>query len=214
LKDIPYQIDVAENGEIAVNKFQSATYDLVLMDMQMPVLDGYAAIQAIRQWEREQGLEATPIVALTAHALKEEMDKSLEAGCTAHVTKPIHKAALMEIICEHTRSVSMMQRREEDSGGKITVQVNSAFKNVLPGFLDRRYQDIVTLRQALTQSDYETVRILGHNMRGSGSSFGFDAISDIGASLEKAAKEGDAETIGKWVDALESYLGRVEVVFE
>ena len=102
LKKTPYQIDIAENGEVAVEKFISDSYDLVLMDMQMPVMDGYAATQAMRRWEGESVEERTRIIALTAHALKADTQRSLDAGCTAHVTKSIKKVVLMETIYEHT----------------------------------------------------------------------------------------------------------------
>ncbi len=105
LKKTPYQIDIAEDGRIAVEKFMSSQYDLVLMDVQMPTMDGYTATKLIRQWESEQRVKPTPIIALTAHALSEDAQKSLDAGCTAHLTKPVRKAALMEAINEHTRSV-------------------------------------------------------------------------------------------------------------
>jgi CheY-like chemotaxis protein len=98
LRKCPYQLDLAENGEVAVEKFKAATYDLVLMDMQMPVMDGYNATRTIRQWESQSGLKPTPIIALTAFALKEEVNKSLDTGCNAHLTKPIKKAILLEAI--------------------------------------------------------------------------------------------------------------------
>ncbi|HEY3130228.1 MAG TPA: PAS domain S-box protein [Acidobacteriota bacterium] len=102
LKRYPFQVDIAENGEIAVRKFTSGSYDLVLMDMQMPIVDGYSATRAIRKWENENEIKPTPVLALTAYALKEEARKSAEAGCTAHLTKPIQKAALLESIRQHT----------------------------------------------------------------------------------------------------------------
>lgn len=105
LNKTPHGISIAENGEIAVTKFMSESYDLVLMDVQMPVMDGHAATRAIRRWEAEQGKERTPIIALTAHALKEDVQKSFDAGCTAHITKPVKKGPLLETIHEHTRSV-------------------------------------------------------------------------------------------------------------
>ena len=103
LKKTLYQIDVAENGEKAVERFTSKEYDLVLMDMQMPVMDGYHATKSMREWETERGVRPTPILALTAHALSEDAQKSLGAGCTGHLTKPIKKVTLMEAIYEHTR---------------------------------------------------------------------------------------------------------------
>ena len=95
-------IDIAENGAIAVEKFKSGKYDLVLMDVQMPVMDGYTATREIRKWEREQGRKETPIIALTAHAMKEDAQKSRDAGCTDHLTKPIKRATLMEAVQKYT----------------------------------------------------------------------------------------------------------------
>jgi CheY-like chemotaxis protein len=103
LKGRPYQLDLCENGESAVQKFMTGRYDLVLMDMQMPVMDGYTATKAIRQWEAAHGTPATPIIALTAAALKEERQKTFEAGCTTFLAKPIKKATLLETIETHTR---------------------------------------------------------------------------------------------------------------
>jgi len=102
LKTLPYVIDIAENGQIAVEKFQAGCYDLVFMDIHMPVLDGYRATRAIRAWEQAQGRAPTPIIALTANVLPEEVQKSVEAGCTAHLAKPIKKSALLSAIAEHT----------------------------------------------------------------------------------------------------------------
>lgn len=100
LKDTSYQIDMAENGAVALQKFQTSRYDLVLMDMQMPVMDGLTATATIREWERVQQRRATPIVALTANAFKEETDKCLAVGCTAHLTKPIKKKTLLTAITQ------------------------------------------------------------------------------------------------------------------
>ncbi len=106
LKHTPHHLDLADNGAIAVAKFRARGFDLVLMDMQMPVLDGYAATRKIRQWEKEIGRPPTPIIALSAFALQEEIRKSLDAGCTAHLTKPIKKATLLNAIQEYTMSVT------------------------------------------------------------------------------------------------------------
>ena len=103
LKKTPYGIDIAENGEVATAKFMSNTYDLVLMDMQMPVMDGYTATREIRKWEAESGVKPTPIVALTASAFIEAVRKSQDAGCDAHINKPVKKSVLLEAIYEHTK---------------------------------------------------------------------------------------------------------------
>jgi PAS domain S-box-containing protein len=98
LKKTPYRIDMAENGRMAIEKFRSNRYDLILMDIQMPVMDGYTATREIRRLEREEGRKPTPIVALTAYALKEDIRKCLEIGCDTHLTKPIRKPILLEVI--------------------------------------------------------------------------------------------------------------------
>ncbi len=105
LKDPSYDVGVAEDGEVAVGKFMTGQYDLVLMDMQMPVMDGYTATKAIRKWEDENGRKPSVILALTAHALNGHGEKSLAAGCNAHITKPVKKAVLLEALREHTMKV-------------------------------------------------------------------------------------------------------------
>jgi len=98
LKKLPYIIDEAENGKIAVDLYRNNTYNLIIMDVQMPVMDGHEATRVIRVLEAESGRPVTPIIALTAHAIKEEIDKCLTAGCDTHVGKPIKKSTLIGII--------------------------------------------------------------------------------------------------------------------
>lgn len=102
LKGTPHQVDTAENGKIAIEKYQSGAYDLVFMDMEMPVMNGYDATRHIRRWEREQNRKQVPIIALTAHALKVFQQESLEAGCTAHLTKPFWKEGLFKLIEQYS----------------------------------------------------------------------------------------------------------------
>jgi len=104
LKQTPYVIDTAEHGEIAVEKFKADQYDLVIMDIEMPVLDGYAATAKIRQWEAENRLKATPIIALTAHALVEHAHQSIAAGCNSHLAKPIKKEDLLAAIRQYAHA--------------------------------------------------------------------------------------------------------------
>ena len=98
LKRTPYQLDMADNGAVAVLKFQSNPYDLVIMDLQMPVLDGYEATRAIRGFEAERHHPPTPILALTAHALDEKLERSLADGCTGFLTKPVTREQLITAI--------------------------------------------------------------------------------------------------------------------
>jgi len=98
LKRLPYRIDLAENGRVAIEKFKASRPDLVLMDVQMPEVDGLAATRAIRQWESDHGLPATPIIALTASVLEDDVDRSFAAGCDDHVSKPVKKPVLLAAI--------------------------------------------------------------------------------------------------------------------
>ena len=102
LKDKSYIVDTAENGQIALDKFKTNTYDIVFMDIQMPVMDGYTATKEIRKWEADMGLSPSPVIALTAYALKDEIQKSLDAGCDGHLTKPIKKITLLETLKSYT----------------------------------------------------------------------------------------------------------------
>jgi CheY-like chemotaxis protein len=95
LKHSGYQLDLAETGRVAVEMYQARKYDLVLMDVQMPVMDGHTATRMIRDWEKQSNVSPVPIIALTAHAYQEEMQKSLAAGCSDHLTKPIRKNTLL-----------------------------------------------------------------------------------------------------------------------
>jgi CheY-like chemotaxis protein len=97
----PVDLDVVENGRLAVERFKNNSYDLVFMDVQMPDMDGHTATREIRRWEKEQGLAPKPIIALTAHALQEEVQKSIEAGCTAHLTKPVRRKTILDALHHH-----------------------------------------------------------------------------------------------------------------
>ena len=98
LKHSGYQLDMAETGKVAFEMYQARKYDLVLMDVQMPVMDGHTATRMIRDWEMKSNVSPIPIIALTAHAYQEEMQKSLAAGCSDHLTKPIRKNTLLDAI--------------------------------------------------------------------------------------------------------------------
>jgi PAS domain S-box-containing protein len=97
----PVDLDVVENGRLAVERFKTNNYDLVFMDVQMPEMDGHTATREIRRWEKECGLPPKPIIALTAHALQEEVEKSIEAGCTAHLTKPVRRKTILDALHHH-----------------------------------------------------------------------------------------------------------------
>ena len=213
LKRTPYQLDVAENGAIALEKFKAGSYDVVLMDVQMPVMDGYTATREIRKWEGEKKIKETPIIAFTAHAMKKDMQKSREAGCNFHLTKPVKKGTLLKIIMDYTGEPGTVRSQGEEKE-EIVVQVDPDLQDLVPGYLENRQKDIGSIRNALEQGDYETIRFLGHTMKGSGGGYGFDTISEIGQFLEEGAKRRDVQEIEKWLNRLSTYLDSVQVAYK
>jgi PAS domain S-box-containing protein len=212
LEDTPYRVEIAETGAIACKMFESGHYDLVLMDRQMPVMDGLAATRTIRTWEQANDRPATPIIALTASALKGDREKCMAAGCTAYLTKPIRQEVLLQAIKEH--SVIAPASSGEESSGNDGSFAGAKLKSTdrVQLFLRNCRQNGLTMLDALDRGDFETVELLGHGMRGAGGMFGFQAITDIGAALEQAAEGADTDESRKWVGELSRYLDRIEIV--
>ncbi len=226
LKNIPFKIDIAENGEIAVEKFKSERYDLVLMDMQTPVMDGRTATREIRKFEEESGVKAVPVIALTAYAMKEDMQKSLDAGCDDHLTKPIKKKVLLETILKHTNAgtylVEVKKGKEYikpadsdiDHKGTDVVTADTGLKDYIIKFFIDIQKDISSMRSALNKGDCVTIQSIGHNIKGVGGGYGFDIITDIGRTIEEAAEERRLEDVQKQLQELSNYIESVEVVYE
>ena len=208
LEDTPYQIDVAENGRLACEMFKAGHYDLVLMDRQMPVMDGLTATRTLRAWEKANGRLPTPIIALTASALKGDRETCLAAGCTAYLTKPIKQDVLLQAIKDY----SATGVRSPDGGSEARNR-RKALKLAerIPAYLDNCRQNIVIMREALGRTDFEAVTIIGHNLRGSGGGFGFQRITDLGAGLELASGDSDAGGASRLLGELSSYLDSVEI---
>src|SRR5207237_576104 len=132
--DTPYQVEIAENGAIAFEKFTTGEYDLVLMDRQMPVMDGLTATRAIREWERQNHRAPTSIIALTASALRGDQEKFVAAGCTAYLTKPIKQDVLLQAIKEHSPGASASGNEEGGRTETIIVRPHAKLADLVPGF--------------------------------------------------------------------------------
>jgi len=198
LRKSNHQLVMAENGKTAIEAYKSDVFDLILMDMQMPVIDGYSATRAIRAIEGDTE-SRVPIVALTAYAFKEERQRSFEAGCDAHLTKPIRKKDLLAAIDKYGKCTT------------IVVEVDEEIRELIDGFLENRHADVKKLLDAVEIGDFETIRVLGHNMKGVGRNYGFDGITDIGALLEVAGKETETMNAQRQIAELIDYLDRVEI---
>jgi CheY-like chemotaxis protein len=199
LKGHGFELDFAENGKIAVEKVISGNPHLVLMDIQMPVMDGLEATRAIRQWEANAHLRPIPILALTAHAGEEAAVRSMQAGCTEHFTKPIERATLLQAISRH------LSRR-------IQITPPADIEDLVAGYLDNVRRDMDAILAAIDSKNSQAARRLGHQLKGSGAGYGFPEITRTGAAVELAASTDDEAEIRSQIQALANYLDQVEIV--
>jgi len=206
LKGTGCSIDIAEHGGIAVEKFRMGSYDLILMDVEMPEVDGYTATRLIRQHEQASGAPATPILALTAHAFQEAVNRSIAAGFTAHLTKPIRRSTLLEALRKYAPAETLAQSRPQ----RIHVTVDASLLDLVPNYLDKRRQDLPKFTEALAIEDYATIRRLGHNLKGTGAGYGFPVLTEIGAAIEDGAQANNGAAIRAKVEELARYLTEVE----
>ena len=189
LADAGHTIDFAADGAKAVELGTQTRYDLIFMDLEMPLVDGLTAVRTIREHERKSGRAATPILVLTAHALPEYDERALEAGANGTLIKPIRKATLVEAIARATASDARAAER-------VHVAVTATVAPLVPGFLANRKKDAQAARSSLRRRDFHGLWVLAHTMKGLGSSYGFDGISDIGAQMERAAQAHDEVELG------------------
>lgn len=96
---------------------------------------------------------------------------------------------------------------------RITVVIDPDLQELIPGFLANRHKDVEKLTAALADGDFDVLRIIGHSMKGAGGGYGFDALTDIGAGIERAALARDGDAVREGIDALSDYLARVDVSF-
>ncbi len=115
-------------------------------------------------------------------------------------------------VLSHPSSPNLSSQALHPEDAPIPIRVDPEIAGLIPGFLANRHKDIASLLDAVNQGDFETARILGHSMKGSGGGYGFDGITDIGAEIETAARQNDPDAIRSQVNALSRYLARVKIV--
>jgi HPt (histidine-containing phosphotransfer) domain-containing protein len=107
----------------------------------------------------------------------------------------------------------MQEANYDNTADHIVVMVDPDLEDLIPGFFEYRRNDIDSIDKALQNGDFETIRILGHGMKGAGGGYGFDRITEIGRAIETAAKLGERATIERYVAELAAYLDHVQVVY-
>ncbi len=198
MKDSPHSLTFAEDGKEAVDQFGSAEFDLVIMDLQMPVMDGLTAVRTIREMERQRGRLPVMILALSANARPEDVRTSLEAGCNAHLSKPISKERLLSAIEEYAGMCGKGDRSGDESTDEIA--------KLAPAYLAARRSELPEMRRALEGGDFSGVRRLGHNLKGTGTSYGFPGLSALGAAIEASSADADAVTLEHHLTELARHL--------
>jgi CheY-like chemotaxis protein len=230
LRQAGVQVTLAVNGEIALRLALANDYDLILMDMQMPVMDGYRATGELRKAGYSR-----PIVALTAHAMPEDRVKCLDAGCSEYLSKPADRHRLL-MMCANYLPAAV--RPPKPAGGKAerepaapevksaatpddaangaaplqsTLASDPRVARVLQKFIARLPERVTQLRHALDEGDLESLRQSVHNLKGAGSGYGYRMISEQSAEAEVALKnEKSLGEIRRQVEQLIELIQRVE----
>jgi CheY-like chemotaxis protein/HPt (histidine-containing phosphotransfer) domain-containing protein len=212
MKDSPHSLTFEEDGKAALDRFATSDFDLILMDVRMPVMDGLAATRAIRALERERGDPSVPIVALTAGGSLQDIERSTEAGCNAELSKPISNLELLRAIERYGRRPEPMPGAEPMGLEPVRIEMPSGLEEIVPGYLEMRRQGVREMTDLLSASDFERLADLGHQLNGSGGDYGFPELTRLGAALEESAKMRDRVNLRSLLHQLKIYLDRVELV--
>lgn len=213
LKGTPHRLDIVEDGECAVGRAQAHSYDIILMDIQMPAMDGYQATHTIREWEREQGRTRTPIIALTANALKQHGERAEASGFTAFVTKPISKTTLMDVLDRYAAPSAASTTQGTagfTSGEASSAQVGAAIDQLRGRFFLKRREDVARLHAALAAQDFAAIQRIGHQIKGLAGSFGYDDVGRWAAVLEQTALDHDLSALARTLTEFEAAITRAE----
>ena len=199
LRKEPVEVTFADDGQRAVDVIVAGgEFDLILMDLDMPRLDGYGATRFIREWQKSHGQSPTPIVALSGHAMREAQQASLAAGCNAHVAKPVDQATLLSTVRRYA-PVKSSPRPE-------SAAVEDGIAALIPKYLASKPRQIEEARASLAMQDFAPIWRFGHNLKGTGRGYGFPSIEEIGRQIEKAAADQDEASISEQLENLRRFV--------
>jgi len=197
-----FYVDVASHGKEALEWVERHAYSLILMDIQMPIMDGYEATRIIKSDDRFRSI---PIVALTAHAMKGDEQKVRDAGCDGYLTKPVDIDELLREVNQYLSS-----NTPPDDGGDVQhddydEEIAEAYKeyfNGLPGELEK-------LKQAFAENDFSRIYCVGHDLKGTGSVFDQEEISLLGKLIENAARDRNSDTLKFLINSLHDEIQKI-----
>jgi two-component system sensor histidine kinase/response regulator len=204
-----HEVTVANTGQEAINALGRGRFDIVLMDVQMPELDGLSATRHIREREQQTGSRHMPIIAMTAHALKGDRERCLAAGMDEYVSKPIRErqllAAMRMVVGEDlTESVSRIVSYDanETSADGVMDWVaaletcsgdHALLRDIVEAFLEEEPRRVLEIRQAIDSSDFELLGRAAHTIKGSMRYFKAQAVYEWAHALEQLGQEQSLE---------------------
>ncbi|HET7479180.1 MAG TPA: PAS domain S-box protein [Rubrobacteraceae bacterium] len=228
LERLGYRADVAANGLETLEALSRIPYEAVLMDVQMPEMDGYEATIGIRQREENEQGRHTPIIAMTANAMQGDREQALEAGMDDYVSKPVNLKKLDEVLERWIRqdsSDSLLTATITSSNGDAskTEETDATLdaavienlrelggldllKELVDLFLDDAPVRISTLRKASREGNAEEFERTAHTLKGSCGNMGAVRMSEVSARLENIGDSGDLSEVGGLLDRLETEL--------
>jgi signal transduction histidine kinase/DNA-binding NarL/FixJ family response regulator len=213
------EVVTAENGQIALDLVAQRQFDVILMDMQMPVMDGYTATRQLRA----SGV-ATPIIALTAHAMSGDEQKCLRAGCSCYLAKPVNAARLLRTVADALvgganpvgdQTAPAAPQPAEPEGKSALVSSlptdDPEFRQIVLDFVAFLEEHRAAMRKAWQAGDLQNLAFLAHTLKGTAGCAGFDALTDPTKHLEQLAKNNQADEIAAALQAIDDLAGRILV---
>ena len=207
---------LVENGQQAVERFDPDKFDVILMDVQMPEMDGFEATREIRKLEKQSGGHI-PVIAMTAYATEGDRERCLAAGMDDYVSKPISASKLfkaIEVLIAPEKSASPMDEPEGDSlnkDGLIKSFKNdqSLLKELVEIFINDYPQMLNTLRKSLETTDAKTFSRTAHSLKGMLRNFQAEAAADTAFDLEKRGRQEQLDGVDQIIETLAGQLDRV-----
>jgi len=218
LEKLGHQVTVVSSGRQAVSAAQAGKFDVIVMDVQMPEMDGLEATAEIRRWERTTG-KHVPIIAMTAHAMKGDRERCLEAGMDGYTSKPIRIKELEQAISKLVPTVSVDVPVSKSDEAEPVID----HRAVLEGFGGNRRllsqsirlfladypQRLAEIREAIGRGDANALARAAHALKGSVGNFALKDVFAIAQRLETMGRKGELATAGQQCIALESELALV-----